>query len=79
MNAPALVDVRPALLAKFEKLAALENGWFDGNGLAPDKAQLAVVARQFSDGYAATTLPFIAPTPEGNLLFEWHLPGSPSG
>ncbi len=74
-----LVQPRPALTAKFEALAALENGWFEGRGLAPDKTQLAFVAEKWSDNYPGNLpLPFVAPTPEGNLLFEWDAPGSPS-
>ena len=67
------------LSAKFGALAALENGWLEGQGLAPDKSQLALVEEKFVADYPENLgFPFIVPTPEGNLLFEWDAPGSPS-
>ena len=72
-------QLRAQLKAKFEALMALENGWFEGRGLAPDKTQLALIARKFVAHYPEDlSLPMIVPTPEGNLLFEWDAPGSPS-
>jgi hypothetical protein len=61
-----------ALAAQVEELAALEDGWFEGQGKAPDKERLAWV----TDRLVATfpeTLPFplVGPTPEGGLFLEW--------
>ena len=75
------LEVQPnyELAAKFDELGTLENGWHDGQGLAPQKAMLDVIAdqmiRHFPD---RLPLPAIVPTPEGDLLFEWGVPGDPS-
>ena len=74
MNAQA----RSQLKAKFEALSALEDGWFEGRGLAPDKTQLSLIEAMFVAHYPDLRLPMIVPTPEGNLLLEWDAPGSPS-
>ena len=67
------------LIAKFDNLAALDDGWFEGQGIAPDKGFLAAVAERFIGIYPEDLpLPFIIPTPEGNLLLEWDTQGSPS-
>lgn len=78
MDMKTLVSPRQQLIAKFDRLFALENGWYEGRGVAFDKAQLTFVAVKLSAGYPDLTPPLITPTPEGNLLFEWDVPGSPS-
>lgn len=73
------IQTHSQLASKFESLMTLNDGWLDGQGLAPDKNQLAGVAEKFLEFYPETlALPFIAPTPEGNLLLEWDILGSPS-
>lgn len=75
------LEIQPnyELAMKFDELRLLEDGWYDGHGLAPQKEKLDVIAdhiiRHFSD---RLPLPAIVPTPEGNLLFEWNTPGEPS-
>lgn len=63
----------------FEELEALQDGWFDGSGKAPDKSGLqqfaALMAAHFPE---SLPLPAIVPTPEGNLLLEWQGCGTPS-
>ena len=74
-------EVQPnyELATKFEELRALEDGWHDGQGLAPEKAKLDVIADQMIKHFPnKLPLPAIVPTPEGNLLFEWSAPGDPS-
>jgi hypothetical protein len=67
------------LSGRFDALSALHDGWLDGKGLAPDKQKLReVCARMATDYPQHIALPAIVPTPEGNLLFEWTLPGDPS-
>jgi hypothetical protein len=57
----------------------LQDGWFDGAGLAPNKEQLSIVAEEMVSGFPEhLTLPAVVPTPEGNLLLEWNVSGSPS-
>jgi len=67
------------ILARFEELRSLEDGWFDGQGLAPDLLALDFVADALIGSYPEKLpLPAIIPTPEGNLLFEWRVSGDPS-
>lgn len=75
------LDIQPnyQLTTKFEGLAVIENGWYEGQGLAPNQEQLAIIAEKFVENYPEILpLPFIVPTPEGNLLFEWNVLGEPS-
>jgi hypothetical protein len=68
------VEVFPnqALAAQIEALAALEDGWFEGHGRAPEKEQLAWTADQLV-GTFPEDLPFphVAATPDGGLFLEW--------
>ncbi len=67
------------LSARFEALLSLADGWLDGAGFAPDKARMGELVEKLVGHYPeALPLPAIAPTPEGNLLFEWDAPGAPS-
>ncbi|MBI3130539.1 MAG: hypothetical protein HYZ13_04210 [Acidobacteria bacterium] len=67
------------LASRFDELTALEDGWFDGKGSAPIKANLLIVTATMANHYPERLpVPAIVPTPEGNLLFEWNLPGDPS-
>lgn len=64
------------LATRFEEIRALQDGWFDGLGLAPDAERLDGVAEQFVQAYPEKiSLPALVPTPEGDLLLEWDLPG----
>lgn len=64
----------------FETLTALQDGWLDGRGKAPNKTRLSHVATRMIDFYPTElVLPLIVPTAEGNLLFEWaSVNGDPS-
>ena len=67
------------LVKRLDELADLENGWLDGDGVAFDINQLALVSEKFEGHFPERIpLPVIAPTPAGNILFEWALPGHPS-
>ena len=67
------------LAEKIERLNVLNDGWLDGNGSALNKDQLALVSERFVELYPeGIDLPSIFPTPEGDLLFEWDMPGDPS-
>ena len=60
------------LAAQIEGLAALEDGWFEGHGKAPEKEQLAWVADQLVATFPEDLLfPHVGPTPEGGLFLEW--------
>jgi len=67
------------LSTRFDELAQLQSGWYEGSGLAPDSDQLSSVAERFVSDYPdELALPAIIPTQDGNLLFEWDLFGVPS-
>ena len=59
---------------RLEELAALQNGWLDGTGVAPDKDALPKLARLFDTSFDSDLpLPFLYPIPEGGLQAEWNL------
>lgn len=67
------------LIRRLEEIATIENGWFDGHGLAPDKQCISEISAALEVHYPEDlALPIIVPTQEGNLLFEWEVSGSPS-
>jgi hypothetical protein len=67
------------LLGKLDSLCSLQNGWMDGEGIAPDKEKLVDVAIQMIGNYPEKIpFPLVIPTPEGNLLLEWNVRGDPS-
>ncbi len=67
------------LSVAFDALSELQDGWLDGEGRAPNKEQLSTVAEEIIAGYPEhLPLPAVVPTPEGGLLLEWELSGSPS-
>lgn len=67
------------LMAKFEDLAGLADGWYDGQGKAPSRENLANLASRMIGHFPETlALPAMVPTPEGNLLLEWDADGDPS-
>lgn len=75
------IDMQPnyEVAQKFEGLAALEDGWFDGDGKAPPKDALREFTGMMVRHYPVTLkLPAIVPTPEGGILLEWRQPGTPS-
>jgi hypothetical protein len=75
------IDVQPKiyLATRLEAMSLMADGWYDGKGSAPDKDKLAAIAGTLIGAYPEhLPLPLIAPTPEGNLLLEWNLPGDPS-
>ena len=67
------------LTMRFDELTQLKTGWYDGQGTAPDKNKLEVIAQNLTDSYPDhLPLPTIVPTQNGNLLLEWDAEGDPS-
>lgn len=67
------------LVKRLDELAELEGGWLDGDGVALDSNQLAWVSEKIAGHFPERVpLPIIVPTPQGNILLEWSLPGHPS-
>jgi len=77
--ATAEVQTHSQLVARFEEVLAVKDGWLDGLGRAPSEAGIRQVVSHFLHGYPALApLPSIVPTPEGNLLLEWDVVERPS-
>lgn len=65
--------------ARFDEISQLENGWFEGSGLAPDAERLSDVAGKLIADYPdKLPIPLIVPRQDGNLLLEWKFEGDPS-
>ena len=59
---------------RLEELAKLEDGWYDGKGLAPAKKPLVRLGQLFETSFDADLpLPFLYPTTEGGVQAEWTL------
>jgi hypothetical protein len=59
---------------RLDELAALEDRWFNGKGVALDKTGLKALSEEFERNFdAELPLPHIYPTPEGGVLAEWTL------
>lgn len=73
------VQWNAALADQFDVLGALDDGWLEGRGKALDREHLEDVASRITrDHPDDVEPPTVAPTPEGNLLFEWRAAGDPS-
>lgn len=67
------------LVKRLDELADLKDGWLDGDGAALDENQLLIVSERLAAHFPENVpLPAIAPTPTGNILLEWSVPGHPS-
>ena len=69
------IPVNPLDFAvRIEELKLLKRGWLDGKGEALDPTKLDWVVEAFQNYFAGDAkLPYLFPTPEGNLLAEWLL------
>ena len=75
------LEIQPdfQIAGMLDGLSELADGWYDGQGSAPDKEKLTLIYERIVGHYPERLpLPAIVPTPEGNLLFEWDLAGEPS-
>lgn len=75
------VEVQPdyQIASRLDEISALPDGWHDKQGVALDQEKLLTVYEGFVGCYPEELpLPLIVPTPEGNLLMEWQVPGAPS-
>ena len=68
-----------AISMRFDELSQIEDGWFEGAGVAPDAARLSHISDKLIDDYPEKLpLPLISPKQDGNLLLEWKAEGDPS-
>ena len=60
--------------ARMEDLAALQDGWLDGKGQAPEQAGLKWLAHEFEINFDLDLpLPYLYPTAEGGVQAEWSI------
>ena len=64
-----------AVSDRLDCLATVEDGWFEGRGVALDRAGLRWLERQMAEHYVGTELPlpFLCPTEPGGVYGEWSL------
>lgn len=60
--------------ARLQELKELKDGWYDGEGKAPDRHKLDKFAKTFEMIYPLDfPLPYVYPTPDGGIQLEWDL------
>ena len=60
--------------AQLDELRLMQNGWLEGEGLAPSHEGLDWLSRVFDDHYPENLpLPYLYPTEEGGVQAEWSL------
>ena len=60
--------------ARLNELRAMQDGWLDGDGVAPPHVGLDWLADAFNRHYPDDLpLPYAYPTPEGGVQMEWSL------
>ena len=60
---------------RLEYLSTVEDGWFEGRGVALDRAGLLWLDQRMADHYVATDLPlpFLYPSESGGVIGDWSL------
>jgi len=62
------------IAARIDELRLLTNGWLDGRGTVPDRAELDWVQNLFEGHFPdQLQLPCLYPTPEGEIQAEWTM------
>ena len=62
------------ITVRVDELRALKRGWLDGKGDSLDSQHLDWIVEAFKNFYPNDAkLPYLFPTPEGNLFAEWSL------
>ena len=66
---------RKVISDRLESLSEVEDGWFEGRGVALDRAGLLWLEQRMADHYVATDLPlpFLCPGVDGGVIGEWML------
>ena len=64
---------RMEISERLDYLATVEDGWFEGRGVALDRMGLRWLDNQMADHFVGTDLPlpFIFPTVPGGVMAEW--------
>lgn len=65
--------------ARLDEISQLQNGWFEGSGMAPNPDSLSRFSEKLIADYPEKLpIPLIISKQDGNLLFEWKAEGDPS-
>ena len=60
--------------AQLDDFRHMKDGWLEGEGIAPSHSGLDWLADRFTKHYQPDLpLPYIYPTPEGNVEAEWEI------
>lgn len=63
------------LTSGIEALAALKDGWLEGNGVAPNNDHLNWLTNEVTKAFPESLeYPAVVPTEDGNVVFEWVRP-----
>lgn len=63
------------LVSLIDKLSGLAKGWMDGTGVAPKADDLNWLSNEVAKAFPeALEYPSVAPSEEGNVIFEWIRP-----
>ena len=70
-----VVERRKVISDRLESLSEVEDGWFEGRGVALDRAGLLWLDQQMADHYIETDLPLphLYPLESGGVIGEWSL------
>ena len=70
-----IVERRKVISDRLESLSEVEDGWFEGRGVALDRAGLLWLDNQMADHYLGTDLPLphLYPLESGGVIGEWSL------
>jgi hypothetical protein len=64
------------VVLRLDELAKAENGWLNGDGLAPSQELLDRLKKAFEQDFdPELSLPYLYPTTEGGVQAEWSLNG----
>ena len=74
-GATDVVERRKVISDRLESLSEVEDGWYEGRGVALDRAGLLWLDQRMADHYVATDLPlpFLCPSLPGGVIGEWML------
>ena len=74
-GATDVVERRREISERLDYLATVEDGWFEGRGVALDRAGLRWLDNQMADHFVGTDLPmpFLCPSVPGGVIVEWSL------
>ena len=66
---------RKVISDRLDSLSEVEDGWFEGRGVALDRAGLLWLEQQMADHYVGTDLPLphLYPLESGGVIGEWSL------